>query len=430
MSESHLNNLMPLVEAIDCRRVQDADAAVGLLVGELTGVRKINDRFGYAAGDTAIDVFHQKLRSIAREGDMTFRISGTMFAFLIDNPMHEGHLLLAAEKVAQLAEDWIVIANVRLRLGVHIGVSLMPGLATSGQELLSQAESARRLSTSTGERFSLWRDTLETRDGTLTHPLFDAKNAIENGEFRVHFQPKVNLATGTVVGAEALVRWQSPGGLVSPANFLSEIERSRSMAPLLHFVVNCSAREVAKWVKYSPNFAVSINATTSDIEDTDLVEVLTDVLRIWGINPRHLLLEVTETMLMSDIDKSIDTLRRLRELGVRTSIDDFGTGYSSLAYLRDLPVDEIKIDQRFVRRIVDDETDRRIVESLVALAQAMKLSVVAEGVEDESVANTLIAMGCDIGQGYYFGRPASANEFEDAWLEGNEIRSPMIARID
>jgi EAL domain-containing protein (putative c-di-GMP-specific phosphodiesterase class I) len=256
------------------------------------------------------------------------------------------------------------------------------------------------------------------QDGSVTHPLFDAKSAIENGEFRVHFQPKVSLVTGDVVGAEALVRWQSEAGLISPANFLSEIERSRAMAPLLQFVVNSAAREVANWVGSAPEFSISINATSSDIEDADLVEVLADVLQVWGISPRHLVVEVTETMLMKDVDKGVHTLHKLRDLGIHTSIDDFGTGYSSLAYLHDLPVSEIKIDQRFVRRIVDDQTDRRIVESLIVLAQAMDLRVVAEGIEDAAVADALISMGCDIGQGYYFGKPVAAVEFEETWLAG------------
>jgi diguanylate cyclase (GGDEF)-like protein len=427
MSQQKLENLTSLVDSIDAKRKQAGHVGIGLLVGKLTGLSKLNQRFGYRAGDIAIDIFHQKLRAIARERDESVRISGTTFAFLIDNPLHEGHVLLAAEKVAQLAEDWIVVAETRLRLGVHVGVSLLPALALSGQDLLAQAERAQRLSQSSGERFSLYHDGIAIENGTLTHPLFDAKSAIENGEFRVHFQPKVSLETGGVVGAEALVRWQSPDGLISPANFLSEIERSRAMGPLLQFVVNSAAREVANWVKISPNFSISINATTSDIEDADLVEVLTDVLQVWGISPRHLVMEVTETMLMKDVDRGVHTLRKLRELGIHTSIDDFGTGYSSLAYLHDLPVNEIKIDQRFVRRIVEDATDSRIVKSLIALAHAMDLSVVAEGIEDAAVADALVAMDCDIGQGYFYGKPVTAAEFEKTWLRGSRKYSPVTA---
>ena len=422
MSDEKIENLGELTKAIDEMCAESAGASVGLLIGELDGLQKLNARFGYQAGDKAIDIFHQKLRAIAREGDRAIRISGTLFALLIRDPLHEGHALLAAEKVSQLAEDWIVVADVRLRLGIHIGVSLLPSLADSAQELLAQAEAARRFCDSMGERFALWRKEIDINSGSLTHALFDAKNAIENGEFRVHFQPKVDLATGLPVGAEALVRWQSPDGLISPQNFLSEIERARAMAPLLHFVVNSSAREVARWTRQRPDFSVAINATTTDIEDTDLVEMLADVLGMWSIDPQHLILEVTEGMLMKDVDKSIDTLRKLRGLGIRTSIDDFGTGYSSLAYLRDLPVDEIKIDRRFIGSILEDQVDRNIVESLIALAHAMGLRVVAEGIESQAVAAVLAELNCDIGQGYYFGKPVTASEFESRWLQGAKIK--------
>jgi EAL domain-containing protein (putative c-di-GMP-specific phosphodiesterase class I) len=300
---------------------------------------------------------------------------------------------------------------------VKIGVSLLPSLASSAQELIEQAEAAQRFCCSIGERFAIWRKDLGIESGTITHALFDAKSAIENGEFRMLYQPKFDLATGEPIGAEALVRWQSPDGLVSPQNFLSELERSRAMAPLLQYVANSAAREVARWSRYLPDFSISINATTSDIEDSDLVEILSHVLDMWNIDPRHIILEVTETMLMRDVDQSIDTLKKLRDLNIRVSIDDFGTGYSSLAYLRDLPVDEIKIDRSFILNILKDETDKRIVKTLIDLAHAMELSVVAEGIESKELAECLTAIGCDIGQGYHFGRPVSAKMFEDRWMK-------------
>lgn len=423
MNASNPENFTDLVKVIDDIH-QLEGVPVGLLVGELGGIAKINARLGYAAGDAAISVFHQKLQALAREGDIAVGFGGNTFALVIRDPLHEGHALLAAEKVVQLASEWIVIAEVRLRLEVKIGVSLLPAMAQSGSELLRKAEDARRSCESGPEQFMLWHQDLEPVHGTLTHPLFDAKSAIENGEFRVHFQPKVSLGDGRLVGAEALVRWQSPGGLVSPANFLSEVERSRAMAPLLHFVLNCSARQVNHWVKHLPDFSVSFNATTTDIEDADLVEVVGSALSIWDIAPHHFTLEVTETMLMRDTDKSIATLSMLRKQGIRTSIDDFGTGYSSLAYLRDLPVDELKIDRQFVQRIGNDEGDRTIVATMVSLAHAMGLEIVAEGIENEVTASTLGAMGCDIGQGFYFGKPVPAERFERDWILPSREREP------
>ena len=427
MTTMNLESLGKLVDMIDELKASSKSDSIGLLIWKLNGLSKINARYGYLAGDTALEIFHRKLRSIAREGDQPVRISGTLFALIIQDPLHEGHALLAAEKVSQLAEEWIVIANVRLRLEVNIGVSLLPSLASSAQELMDQAEAAQHFCSSIGERFALWRSDLNIKSGTLTHALFDAKSAIENGEFRVLFQPKISLMTGKPTGAEALVRWQSPEGLVSPQNFLSELERSHAMTPLLHYVANSSAREVSRWARYNPDFSVAINATTTDIEDTDLVEVLTNVLGMWNIDPQNLTLEVTETMLMGDVEKSIYTLRQLRELGIRTSIDDFGTGYSSLAYLRDLPIDELKIDRRFILTVLEDEKDKRIVKTLIELAHAMNLSVVAEGIETQELAVALAAMGCDIGQGYHFGKPVTSKQFEERWLKNNATESQVEA---
>jgi diguanylate cyclase (GGDEF)-like protein len=427
MAENTINNLSELIVLVDGLRAESADGSVGLLIGELQGLKRINSRFGYNAGDTAIDIFHQKLASVARDTDRAVRISGTMFALVIRDPMHEGHALLAAEKLSRLAEEWIVVADVRLRLDVHIGVSMLSSSADSAQQLLLQAEAALARGKRLAERFILWQPDVDGDDGTLTHPLFDAKRAIENGEFRVHYQPKVNLLTGATIGAEALVRWQSKDGLVSPANFLNEIERARATTPLLQFVLNSAAREMAGWTRKDPNFAVAINASSSDIENADLVEILSDVMGMWGLAPHNLVLEVTETTLMTDIDRGIESLRKLRGMGVRTSIDDFGTGYSSLAYLRELPVDEIKIDRSFIVRIAEDEADRRIVESLILLAHAMDLRVVAEGIEAQQVSAILAAMGCDIGQGYYFGYPIAAGEFAQQWFRANAERP--LARV-
>ena len=427
MAENDIASLSDLVGIIGRLRTESSEGSVGLLIGELQGLKRINARFGYTAGDAAIDIFHQKLRSIARELDQPVRISGSMFALVIRDPLHEGHALLAAEKLSRLAEEWIVIADIRLRLGVHIGVALMPTSADTPSQLLLQAEAALDRCRSLGERFVLWQPQAEGDDGTLTHPLFDAKRAIENGEFRLHYQPKVNLLTGATIGAEALVRWQSKDGLVSPANFLSEIERARATIPLLHFVLNSAARDMARWARKDAGFVVAVNASGRDIEDPDLVEMLTDILGMWSLKPQHLVIEVTETTLMRDIDSGIESLHRLREMGVRTSIDDFGTGYSSLAYLRELPIDELKIDRTFIARIAEEESDRRIVESLILLAHAMDLRVVAEGIETEEVSVILASMGCDVGQGFYFGHPVACQEFEQQNFSTNA--RPKLLRV-
>jgi EAL domain-containing protein (putative c-di-GMP-specific phosphodiesterase class I) len=238
----------------------------------------------------------------------------------------------------------------------------------------------------------------------------------------VHYQPQFDLRSRELTGVEALVRWSGPEGLMSPACFMTELERARAMMPLLQFVINNASRDMARWVRRHPNLNVSINSSATDLEDADLVQIMRDVLSMWNVDPSQLTLEITETSLMRDPKLGIDTLSRLRELGVRTSIDDFGTGYSSLEWLKNLPVDELKIDQSFVKTVIDDQRDRKIVESVIELAHAMELSVVAEGIESEGVMHVLREAGCDIGQGYFFSQPLTGAEFEKGWLSGGKVR--------
>jgi EAL domain-containing protein (putative c-di-GMP-specific phosphodiesterase class I) len=211
--------------------------------------------------------------------------------------------------------------------------------------------------------------------------------------------------------------------LLAPASFLAEIERKHAMAPLLQFVMNTAAREMARWIRRLPGMSIAVNSTASDLGDSDFVTLIAEVLGLWSLDPRHLVLEITETTLMRNPVASIETLRALRELGVRTSIDDFGTGYSSLAYLKDLPVDELKIDRSFVQRICTNPMEHEIVATIIKLGQAMGIRVVAEGIESAEIAQALKQLGCDYGQGYYFGKPVSGRDFERHWLNGSRDKA-------
>lgn len=394
-------------------------APVALVLGKLEGLGRINASLGYAAGDAAIETFYARLTTIARAHDIAVEVSGRLFALLIHAPLHEGHVRLAAHKITSEVRESSAHLQPGLRLDVVMGAALFPDNSEPAGALIARAEIALRRARETGETISFWQP--EQRGGVVVpdpHPLFDARQAIDNGEFRVFFQPKLELSSAALAGAEALVRWHGPDGLVAPASFLAEIERKQAMAPLLHFVMNTSAREMARWVRRLPGMSIAVNSTASDLADGDFVELIREVLGLWSLDPAHLVLEITETTLMRDPAASIDTLHALRELGVRTSIDDFGTGYSSLAYLKDLPVDELKIDRSFVQRIATHAAEREIVATIIRLGHAMDIRVVAEGIETAAVAQELAALGCDYGQGFYFGKPVNGREFERRWLAG------------
>jgi diguanylate cyclase (GGDEF)-like protein len=395
-------------------------AAVALVLGKLSGLGRVNSSLGYAAGDKAIENFYARLGRIARTHDIALEVSGRMFALIIHAPLHEGHVLLAANKITVLVRESIECARSTIRLDVAMGAAILPDNAEPAALLIERAEVALRNARQAGETLSFWRpDPVVPQGSECPHPLFDARQAIDNGEFRVFFQPKIELCSGTIAGAEALVRWHGPDGLVAPASFLAEIERKHAMAPLLHFVMNTAAREMARWLRRLPGMSIAVNSTASDLDDGDFVELIAEVLGLWSLDPCHLVLEITETTLMRNPVASIETLQALRELGVRTSIDDFGTGYSSLAYLKDLPVDELKIDRSFVQRICTNQVEREIVATIIKLGQAMGIRVVAEGIESAAIAQELKQLGCDYGQGYYFGKPVSGRDFERHWLNGS-----------
>ncbi len=415
-----------LLGAIDDLRLAGGSKSVALILGKIDGIGGLNARFGYAIGDNVVEAFYQKLDIVARENDLILELSSSSFAFVVHAPQHEGLVMLAAEKIARTAEEWMQVGDARLRLDVSMGCSFAEKAETGSEQLVQEAESALKKCRASEQHMMLFQAHDDETLGASSHPMFDAHRAIENGEFRVHYQPQFDLGSRNLVGVEALVRWSGPEGLVAPGCFMTELERARAMMPLLQFVTNNASRDMARWIRHCPKLQVSINSSATDLEDTDLVEIMSEVLAMWNLAPSQLTLEITEASLMRNPKLGIETLSRLRGLGVRTSIDDFGTGYSSLAWLKSLPLDELKIDRSFIKTIIEDKRDRKIVESVIELAHAMGLSVVAEGIESEGVMHVLREAGCDIGQGYFFSQPLTGVEFERGWLNGARTKESVV----
>jgi EAL domain-containing protein (putative c-di-GMP-specific phosphodiesterase class I) len=295
---------------------------------------------------------------------------------------------------------------------------MLPDPARTGEDLLRQCEVALVAARSRDEPHVLFTQSLlSAGESGMQHTWFDIEEALKAGEFELFYQPKIELATSRLVGAEALVRWCNPrSGIVPPGHFMPAIENSQGMRALLWFVLNSALRQAADWARQSPGFAIAVNLAAGNLDDPDLVELTETALQVWSVPPAQLILELTESSLMRNPETSTRTLGQLRGIGAKTSIDDFGTGYSSLAYLRDLPADELKIDRSFVAPISANTKDRDIVASIVQLAHAVQLKVVAEGIEQQATLAALAAMGCDIGQGYHFGAPMSARDFEELWI--------------
>lgn len=408
----------PLLSAIDAARSRSGTTGMALLLVRLTGLASVNRRFGYAGGDQVLDAMVQRLHALARERDQVFMIDGRSFALLVDNPVHEGHAILAADRVARLATEPVAIGAVHARVRAHIGISRWPGFAGNAEELLQQCELALAAARRRAEPYVLYAPTLAAASAPAGHyTWFDVEEALKRDEFEVFYQPQVSLRTGQLAGAEALVRWRRPQeGYVSPEQFLPAIENSQGVRAVLWFVLNSALRQAAVWSAALPGFNVSVNLAAGNLADPELADIVGDAINVWSPPAGQLTLELTESSLIENPRASARTMGELRELGVRMSIDDFGTGYSSLAYLRDLPVDELKIDRSFVARMPASSRDRDLVASIIQLAHAVGLEVVAEGIEEQAVQAVLAGLGCELGQGFLFGRPMAAREFEQAWV--------------
>lgn len=407
-----------LLREIENLRAARGVRAIGMVLIRLSGLRSVNEMHDYDGGDQLLENFARRLKAVARPQDRVFQINGTTFALLIHNPSHQGHAVLAAERIAREARVPVQLESGNARLQAHMGVALWPDSAVDATMLLRQCELAVAESRERDEAYVVYDKALATARGCNRDlPVFDVEEVLERGEFELYYQPQVALRSGKLVGAEALIRWHSPGnGVQAPASFLAGVENSRGIHALFAFTLKAALRQACEWTRRMPDFKVSVNMSPGNLEDPDLLDAISDSLGVWGLPPEQLVLEITETALMRDARTSAVKLAQLRALGVRLAIDDFGTGHASLSYIRDLPADELKIDRSFVAPVRTSERDRRIVGSVIQLAQAVDMRVVAEGIEESAVMQTLQSMGCDIGQGFYFGAPMPADRFNAVWI--------------
>lgn len=415
-----------LLREIDGMRAAADSRSVGLVLIHLAGVDAVNATFGYIGGDRSLEEFEQRLLAVARDRDRVFRVGSTSFALLIHNPANEGHAVLGAERISREAREPVLLGARRARLRAHMGVSLLPELASGTEELLRQCELALNHARERDEPYTVYADALVGDSAGQAWPDFDIHEALDKAELEMYFQPKVYLGSGQLAGAEALVRWNNPrDGVLPPAAFLPAVERGRGIHALFGFSLNAALRHACGWCQRVPGFAMAVNLSPGNLEDSYLIDTVADALGVWSLDADRLVLEITETALMRDPRASAARLQALHELGVRIAIDDFGTGHASLAYLRDLPAEELKIDRSFIAPIVTSDRDRRIVASVIQLAHAVNMRVVAEGIEDGEAARILEDMGCEVGQGFYFDRPAPADRFVTDW-----VRKPEAATAD
>ena len=390
---------------------------VHVLMMDLDRFKNVNDVLGHTFGDALLGRVAErlKLQIAGQPGQVVARLGGDEFAILVPNTELSEVRALAARILASL-EIPISLEDQTVDLGAGIGIAGFPEHAASAELMLSYAEIAMYAAKKTGNEAVVYNPVLDQGSQQNLSMLSDLRRALDRDEFRLYVQPKIAIGTGTIIGLEALVRWLHPDkGMVFPDNFIPFAEKTGFIRVITCWVLNQAAALCHELSLKGIDLKISANLSTRDLLDQNLPVKLAEIFALHQVEPGAFCLEITESAIMDDPVRAQATLEGLHAMGVELSIDDFGTGYSSLAYLKRLPVDELKIDKSFVMNMANDADDAKIVRSTIDLGHNMGLRVVAEGIETEVVWNLLVAMGCNQGQGYFISRPMAV-ELLPQWI--------------
>jgi diguanylate cyclase (GGDEF)-like protein len=394
-----------------------AEPCTAVMMMDLDRFKEINDALGHDTGDALLREVGERLRRRLEGRGAVARLGGDEFAMLVGVASPEDAAALGRELVREL-ERPVHIGHLTLHPRASIGIALAPDHGDDSGTLLRRADVAMYAAKQARSGVRIYRGTDDQNTPQRLALIGDLRDAIDRRDIVVVFQPKVDPSTGAVLGAEALSRWfHAEQGFIPPDIFVSLAEHSGLIRPLTLHVLEMSLRNCAAWHRSGHPVHVAVNLSPNTLLDDTLPDVIVRLLAENGVPAAALTLEITEGTLMADPESSLPTLDRLRSLGIKISIDDFGTGYSSLGRLRELPIDEVKIDKSFVRNAARDHRDRALVRSTVELGHALDLHVVAEGVEDEQTYEFLARTGCDTVQGYYVAKPLPAEQFT-TWLHG------------
>jgi diguanylate cyclase (GGDEF)-like protein len=382
-----------------------------VLLLDLDDFKAVNDTLGHAAGDDLLVMVADRIRGCVRDGDIAARLGGDEFAILIDDEPSLDRAIAIAHRLIDVLGTTFPVRGQEVGVGVSIGIVMSHGPEQTADDLLSNADVAMYTAKGQGRRRFAVFDPMLHAAVIARHELSgDLTRGIGRGEFVVLYQPIVDLANGRAVGVEALVRWRHPTrGLVNPEEFISLAEESGSIGALGSFVLMTAASEVGAWnARREPedSLFLSVNVSPMQLQQHDFLEEVERVLADSALPPRELVLEITESAMFRDSQATIARLSAIREHGVRIAIDDFGTGYASLTYLRRFPVDVIKIAHEFVGRDDAEAQEWAFTGAILALGQRLGVAVIAEGIEDPRQVDRLLALGCPLGQGYLFSRPA------------------------
>lgn len=401
-----------LTQAITVCRRHGSQLAV-MFIG-LDRFKRINNALGYPVGDEMLKLVSQSLVATVRESDSVFRYGSDEFVLILNDIKHPQQTQYIAEKLLAAVSTAHYVAGHDLSVTASLGISVYPDDSSSAVELIKKAETAMRAIKERGpNNFSFFIAEMNLLAQVQQSLESAIRQALQRNEFSLHYQPKLDLHSGKIVGAEALIRWHQPDhGWIYPSAFIPVAEDSGLIVPLSQWVIRQACTQARAWQAAGlPPICLSVNISAIDFRQRDFVANLVAILEHTGLAPQLLELEITESVLMQNVEDTHTTLRKIKALGVRLSIDDFGTGYSILSYLRRFPIDVLKIDQSFIRGLSSNSQDAQLISAIISLGKSLDLNIVAEGVETIEQLQFLIAHQCEEGQGFLFSKAVAADDF-------------------
>jgi len=400
----------------ECAIAQATKGRLALLLVELRRVDRLQALLKGPAADVTMALVLERLRPVLRAEDRMAAISDEQVCLVLPRIAHPTQAVLAAVKCLRALDRPIAHEGGSAVLRPCVGIASIPEHSADPAQLLMAADVARRIAGSREEGYHVFQSE-DNVEADVYHGLdIDLERAIRANELEVHYQPQIDLRSGLPVAAEALLRWRHPtAGPIAPSTAVGIAERTGLIASLTFWVLNAVLRHAAELRRHGLAPQFSVNLSTRALVDAELPDIVEQALRTWNVPPGQITLEITESSMIGDEERSLAMLTRLSAAGVALSIDDFGTGYSSLAYLKRFPLDELKIDKLFVGGLLSERGDHQIVRSVIDLAHNFELRAVAEGVEDEATHQELRRLGCDLAQGFHFARPLPEKDLRAWW---------------
>ncbi len=385
---------------------------LAVLLLDLDRFKEINNTFGHYKGDKVLRQVATRLEGLLKGPETLARMGGDEFAYLLPRVGGVRDIQHMAEKIRKAMLPAFSLEGMSLDIQVSMGAAIFPEHGDDGDTLIQRADVARYVAKEGRKGFVVYSHNLDKHSPRRLTLMGELRQGIAKGEFFLLYQPKVDVHSGEMMSAEALVRWRHyKHGVIPPGDFIPLAERTGLIKDLSLFLLKRVLEQLAIWLQEGLKVQVSVNVSAQDLLDSELPDVLAGLFTSYEVSPSQLVVEITETTIISDPERALQVMSRLADMGVKLSVDDFGTGYSSLSTLKRMPISEIKIDRSFVKDMMTNSNDEAIVQATIGLAHNLRLEVVAEGVETQEVAERLKALGCDALQGYFFSKPVPPEEF-------------------